>query len=428
MDQSKSNRRDFMKTTTTAAVAAGTVFGIGASRVGAETNSETLKLGLVGCGGRGGGAVIDALKADANVKLVAMADVFEDRLTEKLNDLQGSEFGDRVDVPEDRRYVGFDAYKNVIDQVDVVVLAATPHFRPMTIEYAVEKGVHIFAEKPVATDAIGVRRVLAACQKAKEKNLSVVSGLCWRYHIPRVETMKRVLNGDIGEIVSIETTYNSGGVWPPRKRRSECNSDMEYQIRNWYYYTWLSGDHINEQAIHGIDTMAWAMGDEPPVQCWGVGGRQVRTEEMWGNIWDHFSIVYEYANGVHGYHQCRHWKDTPSRVKDFVMGTKGTADVFANSISGPNSWKYESEEKHDMYQHEHEVLFASIRNNEPVNDGERMCRSTLLAIMGRDAAYTGDVITWEQALNSEQSLAPAKYEWGEAPKVVIAVPGKTKIA
>ena len=270
-----------------------------------------------------------------------MADAFPDYLENSLSNLKSSPHSDRVDVPPDRRYVGFDAYKNVLDQVDVAILATPPHFRPIHLDYAVKKGVHTFVEKPVATDAPGVRKVLELCEEARGKNLALVSGLCWRYHQPRKETMKRakVREGAIGDVVAIETTYNSRGVWEPKKRRDEVGSDMEYQMRNWYYHCWLSGDHIVEQAVHGIDTMAWALGDEPPLRCFGVGGRQVRTEPEYGNIYDHFSLVYEYDNGVRGYHQCRHWANTDTRVKDFVLGSKGTCDVFDHKITGPNKWR-----------------------------------------------------------------------------------------
>ncbi len=202
----------------------------------------------------------------------------------------------------------------MLDQVDVAILTTPPHFRPLHLAYAVEKGVHTFVEKPVATDAPGVRAVLKLCEEARKKNLSVVSGLCWRYFGPRREAMKRVADGALGEIVAIETTYDSGGVWDPRKTRDQVGSEMEYQMRNWYYYDWLSGDHIVEQAVHGIDTMGWAMGDKPPIQCFGSGGRQVRTEPGYGNIYDHFSIVYEYPNGVRGYHNSRHWRGCAQRV------------------------------------------------------------------------------------------------------------------
>jgi len=330
-------------------------------------------------------------------------------------------------VPKERQYVGFEGYKQVIDQVDVVLLASTPHFRPQHMAYAVEKGVHSFVEKPVATDAPGVRAFLAACDEAKRKNLSVVSGLCWRYHNPRRETMKRVADGAIGNIVAIETTYNSNGVWDPRRTREQCKSDMEYQMRNWYYYTWLSGDHIVEQAVHGIDTMAWAMGDEPPTLCWGSGGRQVRTEPQYGNIYDHFSIVYEYPNGVRGYHTCRHWAGTDTRVKDYILGAKGSCDVFGSSIQGPEKWRYRGK-NNNMYQTEHDEMFAAIRSGKPINNGVYAARSTLLAIMGRMTAYTGQVITWEMALNSKENLGPADYAWGSAPQQPVARPGFTKFA
>lgn len=424
MSDSKTTRRSFVKGTT-AALAVGANLGIAKGIFAA--GSDELRLGLVGCGGRGSGAAAQALRAEPGVKLVAMADAFMDRVEEYHKQLKEEDIGDRVDVPPERRFAGFDAYQKVLDQVDVAVLAATPHFRPEHLEYAVEKGVHTFCEKPIGTDSPGVRRFLAACEKAREKNVSIASGFCWRYHSPRIETMKRVFDGAIGDPVAIQTVYNSGGVWNPRKRPSEVDSEMELQIRNWYYYTWLSGDHIVEQAIHGIDTMGWVMGDKPPLQCWGTGGRQVRTDPVFGNIYDHFSIVYEYENGVRGYHTCRHWKGCESLVNDRILGTKGSCDVFAHVIEGENPWKYEGQEN-DMYQTEHDVLFRAIRSGETFNNGEAMGWSTLLGVMGRMAAYTGETIAWEEALNSEQKFGPDKYEWGPAPECVVAVPGKTKIA
>jgi predicted dehydrogenase len=392
--------------------------------------SDLLRVGLVGCGGRGTGAAEQALTADKNVKLVAMADAFADRLESSLSTLQSSSVGARVEVPKERQYVGFDAYKNVIDQVDVVLLTTTPHFRPIHMAYAVEKGVHMFVEKPVATDAPGVRAVLETCEAAKKKNLAVVSGLCWRYHEPRRETMKRVLDGALGSIVAVETTYNSGGVWEPRVTRDQVSSEMEYQMRNWYYYTWLGGDHIVEQAVHGIDTMGWALGDKPPIQCWGSGGRQVRTDSVYGNIYDHFSIVYEYPDNVRGYHNCRHWRGTAQKTKDYILGSQGFADVFGSRITGANKWRFRSDndQKYNMYQTEHNELFASIRAGRPIDNALYAARSTLLAIMGRMAAYTGQVITWEMALNSKESLGPAHYTWGDAPKQPVARPGLTKFA
>ncbi|HZW31415.1 MAG TPA: gfo/Idh/MocA family oxidoreductase, partial [Isosphaeraceae bacterium] len=322
-----------------------------------------------------------------------------------------------------------DAYKHVIDQVDVVLLTTPPHFRPIHLAYAVAKGVHAFVEKPMAVDGPGLRTFIQACKDAKTKNLSVVNGFCWRYFEPRRETMHRVLDGQIGDIVAIETTYNSQGVWDPRKSREECSSDMEYQMRNWYYYCWLSGDHIVEQAVHGIDTMGWATGDKPPIRCWGVGGRQSRTDAKYGNIWDHFSIVYEYPNNVRGYHHCRHWVHTANQTKDYILGSKGMADVFGNAITGPNKWRYRSEKKRpDMYQVEHDEMFAAIRAGKPINNGEQAAHSTLLALMGRTAAYTGQVITPDMILHSKEDLSPPRYEWGPLVAPAVPVPGVTRFA
>ncbi len=243
------SRRDFLKGSSAAMVATGLIVPL----VHAG-GTDTIKVGLVGCGGRGSGAAEQCLTADSNTKLVAMADAFADRLEDHLSTLKGLPVGPRIDVPKDRQYTGFDAYKNVIDQVDLVLLTTPPHFRPIHLAYAVEKGVHAFVEKPMAVDGPGLRKFIEACKVAKSKNLSLVNGFCWRYDGPRRETMKQVFDGKIGDIVGIETTYNSQGVWDPRKTREQCGSDMEYQMRNWYYYSWLSGDHIVEQAVHGIDT------------------------------------------------------------------------------------------------------------------------------------------------------------------------------
>ncbi len=242
--------------------------------------------------------------------------------------------------------------------------------------------------------------------------------------------MKQVFDGKIGDIVAIETTYNSQGVWDPRKTREQCGSDMEYQMRNWYYYSWLSGDHIVEQAVHGIDTMGWVMGDKLPVKCWGVGGRQSRTDPKYGNIWDHFSVVYEYPNNVRGYHHCRHWVNTANQVKDYILGSKGMADVFGNSITGENKWRYRNArtKKADMYQIEHDEMFAAIRAGKPINNGEAAAQSTLLALMGRTAAYTGQVITPDMILNSKEDLSPPSYEFGPLAMRPIPVPGTSKFA
>ena len=422
-----SSRREFLTGSTAAlagvGVAATAASGLSVPLVHAG-GSSTIKIGLVGCGGRGSGAAEQALKADSGTLLVAVADAFQDRIDEHLSGIRDA-FGSRVDVPKERQFTGFDAYKQVIDQVDLVLLTTPPHFRPLHLAYAVEKGVNAFVEKPMAVDGPGLRKYIQACKDAQAKNLSLVNGFCWRYDGPRRETMKRVFDGQIGDVVAIQTTYNSQGVWEPRKTPDQCTSDMEYQMRNWYYYSWLSGDHIVEQAVHGIDTIGWVMNDKPPLVCWGVGGRQSRTDPKYGNIWDHFSVVYEYPGNVRAYHQCRHWINTPTQVKDYVLGSKGTADVFGNAITGANKWRYRGA-KTNMYQVEHDEMFAAIRAGKPINNGEKAAASTLLALMARTAAYTGEVITPEMILNSKESLGPPQYEFGKLATPPVPVPGTTK--
>ena len=279
----------------------------------------------------------------------------------------------------------------------------------------------------MAVDGPGLRKFLLACKASKKKNLSLVNGFCWRYDTPRRETMKQVFDGKIGDIVAIETTYNSQGVWEPRKTRDECASDMEYQMRNWYYYCWLSGDHIVEQAVHGIDTMAWVTGDKPPDPCWGVGGRQSRTDPKYGNIWDHFSVVYEYPNNVRGYHHCRHWVNTPNQVKDYILGTK--AWRTSSAIRSPARTSGATRpKKPNMYQVEHDEMFAAIRAGKPINNGEQAAHSTLLALMGRNAAYTGKVVTPEIDPQLEGRPQPAQLRIRPATTPAVPVPGTTKFA
>jgi len=425
------SRRTFLKGS--AAVAGAAAVATSWAPLVHAGGSDVIKVGLVGAGGRGTGAAEQALKADKGNRLVAVADVFGDRLEESLSALKGSGVGEQVTIDDDHKHVGFDAYKQVIDEVDVVVLATTPHFRPLHAAYAVEKGVHAFVEKPMAVDGPGLRTFLKAARDAKAKNVAIVNGFCWRYHPPRRATMNRVFDGAIGEIRAIETTYNSQGVWEPRKTREECGSDMEYQLRNWYYYCWLSGDHIVEQAIHGLDTMAWAMGDKLPTRCFGVGGRQTRTDPKYGNIYDHFSLVFEYENDVRGYHQCRHWVNTANQVKDYVLGADGVCDVFGNSIAGKNKWNYKRDtgdkKTYDMYQVEHDEMYAALREGKILNNGEQAATSTLLGLMGRAAAYTGGVITPETVLESTEDLGPSSYSFDDVPLPVppVPVPGFTKM-
>src|SRR5216683_3408295 len=430
-----SSRREFLKASTATVMGAGlaTEFTVAANAHAA--GSEVIRVGLIGCGsrrgGRGRGAAENCVHAGPNVKLHAMADLFKDHLDYTRSYL--SKFGsDKVDVADERCFVGWDAYKNLLalKEVDVVILATPPGFRPIHLKAAVEAGKHIFAEKPVAVDAPGVRSVMQTCEEARKKNLSLVSGLCWRYDSTMRETMQKIHDGGVGDIVALQCTYNAHGLWMV-PRRPEW-SDMEWQVRNWLYFTWLSGDHNVEQHIHSLDKMAWAMRDEYPVRASGIGGRQVRTGPEYGHIFDHHSVVYEYANGVKLFSACRQQHGCAYDVTDHIIGSNGVCDVDTSKVATikgykPGSYLWKSNKLGgDMYQNEHNELIASIRSGKPINNGDYMTKSTLMAIMGRMATYTGQVITWEQAMNSTEDLTPAKYEFGPLPVPPVARPGVTK--
>ncbi|HSU55116.1 MAG TPA: Gfo/Idh/MocA family oxidoreductase [Candidatus Dormibacteraeota bacterium] len=426
-------RREFLKTSAIigSALAAPAILS---SKGSAAENSDTLKIGLIGCGGRGSGAASQALSTEGNVVLTAMGDAFGERLQSSLKNLEKSH-PDKVKVTPEKCFVGLDAYQKVIDSgVDVVLLATPPGFRPVHLTAAVAAGKHVFCEKPMATDAPGLRMVMAAAEEAKKKKLSLVAGFCYRYNAGVRAIMDRIHDGQIGEIRALYNTYNTGSVWSPFPRQ-EGWTDMQYQVKNWYYYSWLSGDHIAEQAVHSIDKMSWAMKDVPPVKCVAHGGRQVRTAPEFGNIFDHFSVVYEYANGARGFHFSRQQPGCFSDNSDYIMGSDGVAHIvraFTGPfiIKGKNNWRFRDEKVVDMYQHEHDELFASIRNSKPINDGQWMAQSTLLALMGRMAAYTGQEITYEQALNSQESLVPENITSWDARVAVrpVAMPGQTKFA
>jgi len=422
------NRRKFIQYT--GALIGGMALPVGAIANAPLKGNNTIKVGLIGCGGRGAGAASQALAADPDTILTAMGDVFSDRLDESYTALLEM-FPDRVKVPKSNQFVGFDAYQKVINSgVDVVLLCTPPGFRPDHLAAAVDAGKHTFSEKPVAVDAPGVRKVLAAAKKAKEKNLSVVSGFCFRYDNPKRELFKRVQAGEIGQIRTISTIRNGEPLWS--KPMQPGWTDMEYRLRNWLYYSWLSGDFITEMMVHSLDMMAWAMGDKPPLRATGTGGRQVRTEEIYGNAYDHFAVEYEYANGVRGYHFSRQQDGCSTVNKVEIAGTLGNVAIggaFGHEITGKTNWKYEGE-RNDMYQTEHDELFASIRSGKAINDGIPMAHSSMLGILGRMAAYTGQTITWEDALNSSQSLGPAinEYNWNlKWPVHEVAMPGINKL-
>ncbi len=417
-------RRNFLQTTTLAAASAwaGNVHALG---------SDVLKVGLVGCGGRGTGAAGQALRADRNVKLWAMADAFEDRLQSSLAGLQADrELMGKIDVPAERRHVGFDAYRNVIESCDVVLLCTPPHFRPLHLRTAVQANRHVFVEKPVAVDAPGVRSVLATCEEARQRRLSIVSGLCLRFDNSFKDTVQRIQDGAIGEIVTLQANDLRGPIW--RRTREPGMSEMAWQMRNWYYYTWLSGDFNVEQHVHFLDVCAWIMRDTYPVRCYGTGGRQVRTGPEFGHIYDHFAVVYEYENGTKLFSTCRQQPGCRNDMSGHAVGRRGSA-LLSERRRGMVLRTEGNERVYDgpsnnMYQTEHDVFFASIRNGQPINNGVYMAKSTLMAIQARMAAYTGQMVTWDQAMNSRQDLSPSGYTWDARPPASeVAMPGVTRL-
>ncbi|HBF22519.1 MAG TPA: oxidoreductase [Planctomycetes bacterium] len=414
-------RREFLRKSS--AVAAATALPL--KGVGFHNSvDDVLKVGLVGCGGRGTGAAANALRADAATRLVAMGDAFANRVESSLAGLQGSAgIAEQVDVPRERRFLGFDAYQRVIEESDVVLLATPPHFRPLHVEAAVSAGKHLFVEKPVAVDAPGIRRVMDACRAAADKGLSLVSGLCYRYQFAKQETIKRIHGGAIGDLVSLQCSYNTGGLWH-HGRKPEW-SDMEYQVRNWLYFNWLSGDHINEQHIHSLDKVLWAMGDETPSKVTASGGRISRIDDKYGDIYDHFNTVYQWDSGVKAFSSCRQIVGASSDVSDFAHGTEGTAEIQSHRIKGANAWRWRGDGPDDMYQNEHDALFKSIRAGAAVNNGDYMCKSTMMAIAARMSAYTGRSLSWDEAMKSQEDLTPVAYVWGDAPAIRIPRPGVT---
>jgi predicted dehydrogenase len=420
------SRRHFIRSSSAAA-------GIMAfpSLLHAENKTDRIKIGLIGCGGRGSGAANNALTVDPNVQLVAIADVFPERLENALNGLS-SKFASspgRVDVPKERQFTGLDAYKQLLaTDIDCVLLATPPGFRPLHFTAAIEAGKHVFCEKPMATDASGVRAVLEATRKAKEKKLSVVAGFCWRYDGHRRAMFEKIHSGDLGEVRGLYHTYLTGPVkpMPAPDSRKEGVSDLEWQLRNWMNFVWLSGDGLVEQACHSVDKMMWAMKDVPPAKCTAVGGRI--NANPGGNIFDHIEVNYEWSNGVRGVMAQRQVGGCFNDNNDYVSCEKGLASTKGGvHVSGGVSWKSEGKFL-NMYEQEHKELYDSIRSGKAHNDGEWMCQSTLAAIMGRMAAYTGQEVSWEHMLKSQENIFPQALDWkAELAVAPMAVPGRTKL-
>ncbi len=436
MSDPTQSRRGFLQTSTTAALSAATIAQLSLSSGLYAAGDDVIKVGLVGCGGRGTGAADQALSTVGNVKLTAMGDAFADSLNNSLRGL--NKHGDRVAVDDSHKFVGFDAYKQVIDSgVDLVILATPPGFRPTHFEYAVSKGKNVFMEKPVAVDGPGVRKVLEAVKVAKEKNLKVGVGLQRHHQDGYLETLKRIHDGAIGDVIAMRCYWNNPGVWEPRISHEQAKSEMEYQMKNWYYYLWLCGDHICEQHIHNLDVANWVKQGHP-VMARGMGGRQVRVDKRYGEIYDHFAVEYQYADGSWLFSQCRHQPNVWNSVSEYAHGTKGNSDVSGNSITaGSEKWSFrrdKSIKRSDPYQVEHDDLFRAIRNNTPYNEGENGANSSLTAVLGRMVVYSGKEVTWEEALNSNVDTMPKNLSWDSDPptkpnanfEYQIPTPGITK--
>ena len=433
------DRRSFLQRTT--ALAGGLAISSQLAAKAHIDGADAIRIGLIGCGGRGTGAAFQALSTEQNVKLVAMGDAFRDRLDEAYNGIKGQLAENemdaaRLDVAEENKFVGFDAYEKVIPLVDVVLIATPPGFRPIHFEAAVNADKQIFMEKPVAVDGPGVRRVLKAAEAAKQKKLNVVVGL--QRHYEKLYTdgwIDMLQNGAIGDITTSYVYWNSGGVWV-RPRQPE-QTEMEYQMRNWYYFNWLCGDHINEQHIHNLDVGNWVKQDYPKVAS-GYGGRHMRNGKEHGEIFDHHAVEYVYEDGSRMISQCRHWPGCANKVTEEFQGTNGSAPAPGKLVtkSGYVLLDHNARRDPNPYQAEHDVLFAAIAKGEyKFADAENAAKSTLTSLMGRMATYSGQEVTWDDAMNSDLDLSPATYAFDAQPPILplengyypVPVPGETKV-
>lgn len=426
-------RRDFIKAGS--ALAGATVLSTAPVGGVFAAGTDEIKIALIGCGGRGTGAAFDAFASGQNIKLVAMADAFQDNLQSTYNTLK-EKFGDKIDVPDSRKYVGFDAYKAAIKDADVVLLTTPPGFRPVHFEEAVKAGKHVFMEKPVAVDIPGIRKVLAAAEEAKKKKLNVVVGLQRRYQTNYREAIKRIQDGAIGDVYAGQVYWNSGGVWVRPRKPSQ--TEMEYQMRNWYYFNWLCGDHIVEQHVHNIDVANWVKG-KYPVSIQGTGSRAHRTDKEYGEIYDNFAVELTYDDGTVVYSQCRHFEGISNRVDETFQASQGRVYLSAGNqavlydAKGKEIYRHDPKGNPNAYQQEHKELFEAIAKNEyKFDNAEYGAYSTLTGIIGRIACYTGKVIKWDKALTSTIDLSPATYAWDAMPKITpnqngeytVAIPGK----
>jgi predicted dehydrogenase len=435
---SPTSRRDFLKKSSLLAAGAAVMGNLGLARTVHAAGSDLVKIALVGCGGRGSGAAVNALSniSHPNIKLWAMADAFADRIAGSLRGItEAVEAKEKIDVPEERRFVGLDAYEKALaGGVDVVLLCTPPGFRPMHFEAAVEAGKHVFMEKPLATDVPGVRRIMAANEEAKKKGLAVAVGHHLRHEKKHTEVVRRVHEGAIGDLKFLRVYFNSDGVWV--RPRQPGQTEMQYQVGNWYYFTWLCGDHIVEQHVHDIDVGNWfAQGH--PVEAEGMGGRQVRVGKDVGEIFDHHAVEFTYANGLKMFSYCRHIPNCWESFSQHAHGTKGTVDIEGHgtsvlTIDGQQPLKFRREA--DGHQIEMNDLFAAIQSGTPYNEADWAAESTMTAILGRIATYSGKIVRWDEAIRSELDLHPKSITWDAEPPVkpgpdglyACAIPGVTK--
>jgi predicted dehydrogenase len=453
------SRREFLKTSALAVAGAGLVSAL-APPVHAA-GSDTIKVALIGCGNRGSAALVQALNTGDSVKLWAMADAFPDRLEKSLRNIEREMTGspesadrkprkkkkkaiakaaDKIDVPKERQFLGLDAYRKAIDCVDVVVLAQPPGYRPQHFEYAVKAGKHVFMEKPVATDPAGIRRVLAAAEEAKKKNLKVGVGLQRRHQPSYQQAIEKIRSGEIGDLISLACYWNGGN--PAKQPYPHDNlSELEYQVRNWYFFSWLSGDHICEQHVHNLDVCNWIKQGHP-VEAQGMGGRQVRIGKEYGNIFDHHAVEYTYADGSKMYSQCRQIPGCATRVAEVAYGGKGVMNLDASHVEmlhgGKRAWRLTGGKggyANNAYQAEHDALFDAIRNDKPYNEAEYGAHSTMTAILGRMATYSGKIVKWDEAIKSTAAMTTDAEKWDSPAPVqpnsegryAIAMPGITKV-
>jgi predicted dehydrogenase len=425
-------RREVLKTASLASLA--TAFA-GTGGAFSAYASERIRVGVIGCGGRGTGAAMDCVNASPDTVIASMGDVFSDQLEWSTKKLKEELPAERLVVTPETSFTGFDAFKKVLaTDVDLVILAAPPFFRPEHIAASVEAGKHIFTEKPVCVDPVGARSVIASSERATQKGLGIVAGTQRRHQAHYVEMMRRVHGGDIGEITGGQCYWNMGALWVERAAKNWANrivekwSDMEWQLRNWLFTGWASGDHIVEQHVHNLDVINWALGAHP-VKCMGMGGRAARTDPMFGNIFDHFAVEYEYPNGVRVLSMCRQTAGAAENVSERVVGTKGRtySDSSDGYIEGANPWK-PAEASPNPYVVEHADLIASIKAGEPLNEGRQVAESCLTAIMGRMSAYTGRALNWDWVMNaSELDLTPPHMEFGDLPELEVPIPGVTPL-